>query len=83
MANRAYNTNFGTSVSNALAEARLTQSEVATSARISQPYFNQMLTGLKKPSPEWVDIIASTLNFSKEKRRELHVAAAKDYGFKL
>ena len=80
---KSYNSNFGTSVSNALAEARLTQSEVATSARISQPYFNQMLTGLKKPSPEWVDIIASTLNFSNEKRRELHVAAAKDHGFKL
>ena len=74
---------FGAEISVALAEAKLTQSEVATSARISQPYFNQMLTGLKKPSPQWVDIIASTLNFSANQRRELHLAAAKDHGFKL
>jgi DNA-binding transcriptional regulator YdaS (Cro superfamily) len=74
---------FGTSVRNALAEARLTQSEVATSAKISQPYFNQMLTGLKRVSPRWVDTIADTLNLSLAKRRELHLAAAKDHGFKL
>lgn len=73
--------NFGTSVSRSLTGA--TQVDLANSAGISQPYLNQMMTGRKKPSPEWVDIIASTLNLNEEKTRELHLAAARDLGFKL
>lgn len=75
--------NFGTSVSNLLTEARTTQTALAGTANISQPYLNQMLTGKKSPSPEWVEIIANSMKLSKKKRRELHIAAAKDYGFKL
>lgn len=74
---------FGASVSHLLAEARTTQSAVATVANISQPYFNQIIRGQRNPSPEWVDIIADTLKVSEKKRRELHLAAAKDHGFKL
>lgn len=75
--------NFGTSVSQWLIEAKATQVDLSNSAGISQPYLNQMMTGRKKPSPEWVDIIASTLKLSKEKTQELHLAAARDHGFKL
>lgn len=80
-ATSAYNySNFGTSVSQSLTGAQV---DLADSAGISQPYLNQMMTGRKKPSPEWVDIIASTLKLSEEKRRDLHLAAARDHGFKL
>lgn len=75
--------NFGTSVGQLLTEANSTQTAMANSANISQPYLNQMMTGRKKASPEWVDIIASTLNLDAKKRRELHLAAARDLGFKL
>lgn len=78
-----YTTNFGTSVSNVLTETGTTQVGLAASAGISQPYLNQMMTGAKKPAPEWVDIIATTLNLNEKKRRELHRAAAIDNGFKL
>jgi HD-GYP domain-containing protein (c-di-GMP phosphodiesterase class II) len=46
-------------------------------------YVNQLITGHKKPSPEWVDLIADTLKLSPEQRQALHVAAAKQHGFKL
>lgn len=70
-------------MSQSLAEGRITQSAMAGSANISQPYLNQMMTGKKNPSPQWVDIIASTLKLDATKRRELHLAAARDFGFKL
>lgn len=75
--------NFGASVSKLLAEAQTTQSAIANVANISQPYFNQMVTGRRIPAPEWIDIIADALKVNEKKRLELHLAAAKDYGFKL
>ena len=78
-----YDSPFGASVSVALAEARMTQSALARKAGSSTAYVNQLMTGRKKPSPEWVELVADTLNVSPEKRRELHVAAAKQHGFKL
>lgn len=83
MKRSTYSTNFGVSVSNALAGTSMTQTDVAASAGVSQPYLNQMMTGAKKPAPEWVDIIATTLKLSKKARQELHIAAARDHGFKL
>jgi transcriptional regulator with XRE-family HTH domain len=74
---------FGASVSKSLAEARMTQTEVAERIGSSTSYVNQMLTGRKRPSPQWVDLIADTLKASDRQRVELHRAAAKDYGFKL
>jgi transcriptional regulator with XRE-family HTH domain len=70
-------------VSVALAEARMTQSELAAKTGRSTAYVNQLITGHKKPSPEWVDLIADTLKLSPKDRQALHVAAAKQHGFKL
>lgn len=78
-----YDTNLGASVSVMLAEARTTQADLAETMQSSPSYFSQVMTGRKKPSPEWVELIATCLKVSKEKRRELHRAAAKDVGFKL
>lgn len=78
-----YASNFGASVSVALAEAKTTQSSLADSIGVSTSYVNQTITGHKTASPEWVEIIASTLKLSNERKRELHLAAAKDAGFKL
>ena len=63
----------------ALAEARMTKTELAAKTGRSTAY----VTGHKKPSPEWVELIADTLKLSPEQRRDLHVAAARQHGFKL
>ena len=78
-----YASPFGASVSVALAEARMTQTELAAKTGRSTAYVNQLITGHKKPSPEWVDLIADTLKLSPKDRQALHVAAAKQHGFKL
>ncbi len=57
-----YASPFGASVSVALAEARMTQTELAAKTGRSTAYVNQLITGHKKPSPEWVDLIADTLH---------------------
>jgi cyanate lyase len=74
---------FGASVSVALAEARMTQTELAAKTGRSTAYVNQLITGHKKPSPEWVELIADTLKLAPEQRRALHEAAARQHGFKL
>ena len=78
-----YASPFGASVSVALAGARMTQTELAAKTGRSTAYVNQLITGHKTPSPEWVDFIADTLNLSPRQREGLHVAAAKQHGFKL
>jgi transcriptional regulator with XRE-family HTH domain len=56
-------------VSVALAEARMTQTDLAAKTGRSTAYVNQLITGHKKPSPEWVDLIADTLNLSPRDRQ--------------
>lgn len=46
-------------------------------------YVNHLVTGHRRPSPEWVDIVATGLNLSDDERSKLHLAAAKDHGFKI
>lgn len=78
-----YNTEFGTAVSAELAAAHLGQLDLAKRLGKTPVYLNRTLTGRVKPSPGWVDLVADTLKVSAEKRQALHVAAAKDYGFKI
>jgi len=42
----------------------MTQTELAAKTGRSTAYVNQLITGHKKPSPEWVDLISDTLNLS-------------------
>jgi transcriptional regulator with XRE-family HTH domain len=78
-----YSTEFGASVSKELAEARLSQSELAAKTGLSASHLNQMMTGRKRAAPEWVDIIASTLKLQEPDRKRLHRAAAKDAGYDI
>jgi hypothetical protein len=79
--NTAYS-HFGTSVSAALAERRLSQIDLATALGRSAAYVNQTMTGVKSPSAQWADV-ADVLKLSCAKRAELHAVAARDHGFKL
>jgi hypothetical protein len=74
---------FGTSVSAALAERRLSQIDLATALGRWAAYVNQTMTGVKSPSAQWADLVADVLKLSRAKRAELHAAAARDHGFKL
>jgi hypothetical protein len=82
MPRRRSNT-FGTSLSRWLSEADLSQSGLARATETSIAYTNQLITGRKRPSPEWIDLVAKTLKLSERKRIELHRAAARDLGFDL
>ena len=78
-----YNSEFGTSVSSALAEADLTQNQLASLIHRSPSYLNQVMTGRKKPDAEWANIVASALQMQREQRVNLHYAVAKDIGLDL
>jgi len=64
-------TEFGASVSSALAEARITQPELASAIGKSVAYTNQVITGRKAPSEEWVNLVADCLRLSEEGRRKM------------
>jgi len=42
-----------------------------------------MLTGRKSPSPEWINIVAKTLDLQERQRLKLHRAAARDAGYEI
>ena len=67
-----------------LAQARgVTQAELSQSLAVTSAYVSQLATGLKTPRPETVDRLATAMNLDPVARRDLHVAAAKDTGFRL
>ena len=80
---KKYNSAFGNSVSVTLAERRMSQSDLAKSMNLTAGYVNNVIVGRKNPSARWVDLVADTLNATPAERQSLHIAAAKDHGFKL
>lgn len=78
-----YDSTFGSSVSKALTEAEMTQTELAAKIKQSTAYVNQVITGRKRAAPEWIDIMADAMQLSPRERVKLHRAAAIDQGFKL
>lgn len=83
MPRRATFSSFGASVSNALADRQMTQTDLAGSLGVSVAYANKTMTGRKPASPRWADLVADVLKMSHAQRVELHVAAAKDKGYKI
>jgi len=84
MARRSpYDTAFGASTSEFLAKRRMTQLDLTKAVGKHPAYTNQVLTGIRRPSPEYVDLVANALGLSDKERVVLHRAAAKDHGFKL
>lgn len=66
-----------------LAGRGLSQYRAAKMAETSQPYLNQVATGRRRASAEWIDLIANALELSPEESERLHRAAARDHGFKI
>jgi cyanate lyase len=65
-------TAFGAAVSNVLAERQMSQFDLAQAVGKSPAYTNQTMTGRKHASPEWVNLVAETLNLSAKERVALH-----------
>ena len=78
-----YDTNFGASVSVHLAEAKLSQAELADMLGKHPPHLNRVMTGTLPASPTWADMVADVLKLGAEQRVALHRAAALDSGYKL
>jgi cyanate lyase len=78
-----YDTAFGASASVRLAEARMTQVDLAKAMGKPVPYVNQTLTGRKPANAAWVDLVCDVMNLDHDKRVEMHRAAARDAGFRL
>lgn len=74
---------FGAVVDSALEERAMSQLDLAEATGRSPAYTNQTLTGVKPVSPEWVNLVAETLQLSAEKKAQLHRAAAKDRGYEI
>lgn len=66
-----------------LAGRGVTQYRAAKMAGTSQPFLNQVATGRRRASAEWIDLIAGALELSPEESERLHRAAARDHGFRI
>lgn len=76
-------TELGTAVNTALSRSGSTQLELAGNLEQSPSYVSQVLRGKKRPSAQWVDLVADTLKLNEKQRHELHLKAARQLGFKL
>lgn len=80
---RTYATAFGTALDAILKERKLRRIDVAAAASLNISYLSNMMTGLKKVTPERVETLAATIGASPQQRVQLHRAAAQDVGYVL
>ena len=73
----------GAVVISEMAAAGLHQFELARLADLDPAYISQVVNGHHRPSPGWLNTIASALQLSPERRADLHRAAARDAGYEI
>jgi transcriptional regulator with XRE-family HTH domain len=78
-----FRTAFGTALSAQLAQHQQTQADLARRLSRSASYLNQVMSGRKPASAEWVELVADALELAAMERHGLHAAAARDRGYKL
>lgn len=83
MTTSASKTEAGGALSALLSARGVSQYAVAKASSTSQGYLNQVVSGERRASAEWLDTIADALGLSEEERLKLHRAAARDHGFKI
>ncbi len=76
-------TPFGKEVRHALTSNNTTQLALSRQLSVTSPYLSHLMTGKRNPSSRWVDLIADALNATPEQRRDMHLKAAQQKGFKL
>lgn len=76
--------NFGTEVKDLLTSRSMSQAALAQAIGKSAVHLNHVICGrYSRPTASWADLVANVLDLPEEDRRKLHLAAAKDSGFKL
>src|SRR5262245_32497040 len=78
-----FRTAFGRALGQSLAARSMTFHEGATAVGVTRAYVSQLSKGERHPSPQWLDLVADTLQMTEEERVRLHRAAAADKGYKL
>lgn len=76
-------TELGAAVDAALSRSGKWQHHLAHEIGQSASYVSQVLNGRKRPSAQWVDLVADSLKLNDKQRHELHLKAARQLGFKL
>lgn len=76
-------TSFGATVAHLLESLRVTQTEVAIYAKCSVSNVSHLVTGERRASARWADLVADALELQAAERTALHRAAARDQGFKI
>jgi transcriptional regulator with XRE-family HTH domain len=74
---------YAKEVGRALTSSGKTEATLAELAGVSPAYVSALKHGKKSPSAQWCDLVADVLRLSERDRRRLHLAAARDKGFKL
>lgn len=74
---------FASTVSTVLAGRGMSQTALAQAVGSSAAYVNHLMTGYRRPTANWADLVANALGVDEDTRTALHKAAAKDLGFKL
>jgi plasmid maintenance system antidote protein VapI len=76
-------TAFGRLLAEELDRQQMRQTKLAGSVSRSPQYINALISGTKRASPEWVDLVADTLQLTDTDRQRMHEAAALDRGYRL
>jgi transcriptional regulator with XRE-family HTH domain len=77
-------THFGTEVSTLLASASMSQADLARAIGKTANHLGNTLRGTySHPTASWADLVANALDLPDQERYRLHLAAARDQGFKL
>jgi len=77
-------TNFGTAVTGYLTARGMSQTALANVIGKDASHVNHVITGrYSRPTASWADLVANALDLDPEETYRLHLAAAKDQGFKL
>jgi transcriptional regulator with XRE-family HTH domain len=74
---------FSNELNKILSQSNVSQSALSRELGVSRAYVSYLATGKKQPSAERADEIADAVKASDEDRTKLHVAAARDLGFKI
>lgn len=80
---RAPRTAFGSTVARYLDEKRATQADIAACSGFTPQNVSRVVSGQRRATPRWADLVADVLALQAGEREELHRAAAHDQGFKL
>lgn len=79
----SYDTHIGKAV-NALLDARnMTTAKLAERLCVAPSMVSQFMIGWRKPSAKWVELVADAMGLDPADKQKLHIAAARDHGFKL